>query len=225
MGNNCFRKKKAAESSCQAETKTPQTEKPDIDLSKPSNPFGSEYEYLFKVIITGDSGTGKSCLLTQLAEKTFSDSYQATIGVDFKIKMMKIQGSANKLQIWDTAGQERFRTITSAYYRAAQGVVLCYDITDQDSFNNLSAWLNDIDRYCASEPVIILVGNKNDLAEKRKIMPPTGKEFADKRNMLFVETSAKDNASVEKCFKMLCDELYNRKQAAKRYEASREVMK
>merc|ERR1712159_656276 len=100
-----------------------------------------EYDYLFKLLLIGDSGVGKSCLLFRFADDTYQESYISTIGVDFKIRTVELEGKTIKLQIWDTAGQERFRTITSSYYRGAHGIIVVYDVTDQESFNNVKTWL------------------------------------------------------------------------------------
>ena len=125
-----------------------------------------EYDYLFKLLLIGDSGVGKSCLLLRFADDTYSESYISTIGVDFKIRTIEHDGKTIKLQIWDTAGQERFRTITSSYYRGAHGIIVVYDVTDQDSFDNVKQWLQEIERY-ASENVKKLqkVLNKMNLVE------------------------------------------------------------
>ena len=125
-----------------------------------------EYDYLFKLLLIGDSGVGKSCLLLRYVDETYQESYISTIGVDFKIKTIELDGKVIKLQIWDTAGQERFRTITSTYYRGTHGVIVVYDVTSGESFANVKRWLHEIDQNC--EVVNrILVGNKNDDPERK----------------------------------------------------------
>merc|ERR1712099_175272 len=124
-----------------------------------------EYDYLFKLLLIGDSGVGKSCLLLRFADDKWTDSYISTIGVDFKIRTIELDGKTIKLQIWDTAGQERFRTISSTYYRGAHGIIVVYDITNLDSFNNVRRWLTEIDKYARENVNKLLVGNKADLAE------------------------------------------------------------
>ncbi|KAJ3349765.1 heme peroxidase [Entophlyctis luteolus] len=129
----------------------------------------SKFDYLFKLLLIGDSGVGKSCLLLRFADDTYTESYISTIGVDFKIRTIELEGKTVKLQIWDTAGQERFRTITSSYYRGAHGIIVVYDVTDQDTFNNVKQWLQEIDRYAVEGVNKLLVGNKSDLKDKKVV--------------------------------------------------------
>ncbi|RAL52263.1 unnamed protein product [Cuscuta campestris] len=159
-----------------------------------------EYDYLFKLLLIGDSGVGKSCLLLRFADDSYLDSYISTIGVDFKIRTVEQDGKTIKLQIWDTAGQERFRTITSSYYRGAHGIIIVYDITDQESFNNVKQWLNEINRYASDNVNKLLVGNKSDLTENRAVSYDTAKAFADEIGIPFMETSAKGSYNVEQAF-------------------------
>jgi Ras-related protein Rab-1A len=121
------------------------------------------------LLIIGDSGVGKSCLLLRFADDTYTDSFISTIGVDFKIRTVELEGKIVKLQIWDTAGQERFRTITSSYYRGAHGIIVVYDVTDAESFENVKSWMAEIDRYASDGVSKLLVGNKSDLSGKRAI--------------------------------------------------------
>jgi len=169
-----------------------------------------EYDYLFKLLLIGDSGVGKSCLLLRFADDTYTESYISTIGVDFKIRTIELNGKTIKLQIWDTAGQERFRTITSSYYRGAHGIIVVYDITDQVSFNNVKQWLQEIDRYACENVNKLLVGNKCDLANKRAVDTKVAKEFADSLGIPFLETSAKNATNVEQAFLTMAAEIKNR---------------
>eukprot|EP01086_Lenisia_limosa_P018271 TRINITY_DN9995_c0_g1_i1.p1 TRINITY_DN9995_c0_g1~~TRINITY_DN9995_c0_g1_i1.p1 ORF type:complete len:201 (-),score=68.93 TRINITY_DN9995_c0_g1_i1:137-739(-) len=173
-----------------------------------------EFDYLFKLLLIGDSGVGKSCLLLRFADDIYTDTYISTIGVDFKIRTIEREGKTIKLQIWDTAGQERFRTITSSYYRGAHGIIVVYDVTDQDSFNNVKQWLQEIDRYAAENVNKLLVGNKSDLASKKVVESTTAKEFADSIGIKFLETSAKNATNVEDAFIAMADEIKQRMGAA-----------
>jgi Ras-related protein Rab-1A len=159
-----------------------------------------EYDYLFKLLLIGDSGVGKSCLLLRFADDTYTESYISTIGVDFKIRTIELDGKTVKLQIWDTAGQERFRTITSSYYRGAHGIIVVYDVTDGESFSNVKQWLGEIDRYAAENVNKLLVGNKSDLVNKKVVEYTAAKEFADSLSIPFLETSAKNSTNVEEAF-------------------------
>ncbi|GAB1868011.1 ras-related protein Rab-1A [Linepithema humile] len=166
-----------------------------------------EYDYLFKLLLIGDSGVGKSCLLLRFADDTYTESYISTIGVDFKIRTIDLDGKTIKLQIWDTAGQERFRTITSSYYRGAHGIIVVYDCTDQETFNNVKQWLEEIDRYACDNVNKLLVGNKCDLHTKKVVDYTTAKEYADQLGIPFLETSAKNAMNVEQAFMTMAAEI------------------
>ena len=156
-----------------------------------------DYDSLIKLLLIGDSGVGKSCLLLRFAENSFTTSFITTIGIDFKIKKMRIRDANVKLQIWDTAGQERFRTITSAYYRGAMGIVLVYDVTDANSFKNIRNWMKNIEQHASTSVVKGLVGNKSDVSE-RVISKEQGEALAREYGIpLFRETSAKTGQGVE----------------------------
>lgn len=168
-----------------------------------------EYDYLFKLLIIGDSGVGKSSLMNRFSDNVFSESYINTIGVDFKIRTIEVNGKMIKLQIWDTAGQERFRTIVSSYYRGAHGIMIVFDITDKDSFNNVRMWTEEIRKYAIDNVKTILIGNKADFESKRQVEYSEAKEYADSMNMTYFETSAKTALNVEKSFFELATLLIN----------------
>eukprot|EP01114_Cavostelium_apophysatum_P021261 TRINITY_DN736_c0_g1_i1.p1 TRINITY_DN736_c0_g1~~TRINITY_DN736_c0_g1_i1.p1 ORF type:complete len:205 (+),score=47.51 TRINITY_DN736_c0_g1_i1:157-771(+) len=172
-----------------------------------------EYDYLFKLLVIGDSGVGKSCLLLRFADDVYSETYISTIGVDFKIRTIEIGGKTVKLQIWDTAGQEKFRTITSTYYRGAHGIAIVYDVTDSTSFNHLTMWLQEIERSAKDSVSKIIIGNKSDMTTKRVVETSAGKEFADKLGVPFLETSAKNATNVEQAFITMATDIKNRMDA------------
>ena len=169
-----------------------------------------EYDFLFKLLLIGDSGVGKSCLLLRFADDTYTESYISTIGVDFKIRTIQLDGKTIKLQVWDTAGQERFRTITSSYYRGAHGIIVVFDVTDQESFNNVKQWLQEIDRYACENVDKLLVGNKCDLTDKKVVEYTSAKAYADQLGISFLETSAKNATNVEEAFMTMSAEIKNR---------------
>ncbi|XP_069135355.1 ras-related protein Rab-35-like [Argopecten irradians] len=158
-----------------------------------------EYDHLFKLLIIGDSGVGKSSLLLRFSDNTFSGTYITTIGVDFKIRTVDVNGEKVKLQIWDTAGQERFRTITSTYYRGTHGVIVVYDVSSGESFANVKRWLHEIDQNC---DVVnrILVGNKDDDPDRKVVLTQDAQRFAEQMGIQLFETSAKENTNVEEMF-------------------------
>jgi len=169
--------------------------------STPASPT-DQYDFLFKLLLVGDSGVGKTSLLLRFTANSFSDTIRNTVGVDLKVKMVKMNGAVLKLTVWDTAGQERFRTLTSAYYRGAHGVILVYDITARSSFDALSHWLNEIDIYSTNdETVRMLIGNKSDCDQtQRQVTREQGNAFARQHNMLFIEASAKTKEGVQTAF-------------------------
>lgn len=159
-----------------------------------------DYDHLFKLLIIGDSGVGKSSILLRFADDMFSGSYITTIGVDFKIRTITVDGEKVKLQIWDTAGQERFRTITSTYYRGTHGVIVVYDVQNAESFVNVKRWLHEIDQNCDIVNKV-LVGNKNDCqAENKVVETEDSRRFAQQMDVALYETSAKDNINIEDVF-------------------------
>jgi len=158
------------------------------------------YDYLIKLLLIGDSGVGKSCLLLRFSEDQFTPSFITTIGIDFKIRTIDMDGKKIKLQIWDTAGQERFRTITTAYYRGAMGILLVYDVCDERSFNNIRTWFQNVEQHATEGVHKILIGNKCDWTEKRVVSEDQGRALAQELGIPFIETSAKSNINVEEAF-------------------------
>ena len=176
-------------------------------MSKNKAKVRKNYDHLLSLLLLGDSSVGKSALLLRFAENNFAESFIATIGIDFKIKTIKMDNKVVKLQIWDTAGQEKFRTITSAYYRGAMGILLVYDITDNKSFLNVNAWMKRIQKYAAEEVIMVLAGNKTDLTNQRVITTQQGQEVANSYHINFFETSAKLNTNVEEAFLTLSQQV------------------
>ncbi|KAL1449260.1 hypothetical protein WDU94_000470 [Cyamophila willieti] len=168
------------------------------------------YAYLFKYIIIGDTGVGKSCLLLQFTDKRFQPVHDLTIGVEFGARMITIDGKQIKLQIWDTAGQEAFRSITRSYYRGAAGALLVYDITRRETFNHLTTWLEDARQHSNSNMVIMLIGNKSDLDARREVKKEEGEVFAREHGLVFMETSAKLATNVEDAFINTAKEIYEK---------------
>ena len=171
----------------------------------------SDVDYIFKVLIIGDSSVGKSNILLRFSDNIFHETFLPTIGVDFKIRNVSVNGKNIKLNIWDTAGQERFQTITSAYYKGSHGVILVYDICERESFNHITNWINETLKFAGEGVVKILVGNKCDLNEGRKVTYKEGAEFAERKGMLFFEASAKARINIDETFteltKAMCDKL------------------
>jgi len=155
-----------------------------------------------KLLVIGDSSTGKSSLLMRFVEDTFEEDRSPTIGVDFKARIIDVNGNKTKLTIWDTAGQERFRTLTASYYRGAHGIILVYDVSRRDTFQDIKMWLTEVGVYSTEENAIkMVIGNKIDLP--REVTTEEGRSFAKDNNMLFIESSAKTKQGVEQAFEEL----------------------
>ncbi|KAH0813863.1 hypothetical protein GEV33_008931 [Tenebrio molitor] len=197
-----------------------------------------DYKFLFKVVLVGNAGVGKTCLVRRFTQGLFPPGQGATIGVDFMIKTVDVDNEKVKvmgpltthfhtltlvlqLQIWDTAGQERFRSITQSYYRSAHALILVYDISCQPTFDCLPDWLREIEEYASSKVLRVLVGNKID-REDREIPTHVGEEFAERHNMYFLETSAKEAENVERLFMQIAEDLMKqaRSRDLPRYDAS-----
>jgi len=166
------------------------------------------YAYLFKYIIIGDTGVGKSCLLLQFTDKRFQPVHDLTIGVEFGARMISIDNKHIKLQIWDTAGQESFRSITRSYYRGAAGALLVYDITRRETYNHLTRWLEEARQNANENMSIMLIGNKSDLQHRRAVSQEEGESFAKQNNLIFLETSAKNAHNVEEAFVQTAAKIY-----------------
>ncbi|XP_078172478.1 ras-related protein RABA2a-like [Carex rostrata] len=167
-----------------------------------------EYDYLFKVVLIGDSGVGKSNLLSRFTRNEFLLDSKSTIGVEFATRTLQVEGKTIKVQIWDTAGQERYRAITSAYYRGALGALLVYDVTKASSFENVSRWLKELRDHADSNIVIMLIGNKTDLKHLRTVSTEDAQGFAESEGLSFIETSALEATNVEKSFQLILAEIY-----------------
>ncbi|PRQ25398.1 ras-related protein RABA5b [Rosa rugosa] len=166
-------------------------------------------EYLFKVVLIGDSAVGKSNLLSRFARNEFDQNSKATIGVEFQTQAVEIDGKEVKAQIWDTAGQERFRAVTSAYYRGAVGALVVYDISRKTTFESVERWLNELTMHCDTAVAKMLVGNKCDLEDIRDVSIEDGKSLAEEKGLFFMETSALDATNVQEAFEVVIREIYN----------------
>lgn len=163
------------------------------------------FDYMFKLLIIGNSSVGKTSFLFRYADDSFTSAFVSTVGIDFKVKTVFRNDKRVKLQIWDTAGQERYRTITTAYYRGAMGFILMYDITNEESFNAVQDWCTQIKMYSWDNAQVVLVGNKMDLEEERVITTERGNRLAEQLGLDFFETSAKENINVKQVFDRLVD--------------------
>ncbi|CAD8067329.1 unnamed protein product [Paramecium primaurelia] len=175
----------------------------------------SECDYLFKVLLIGNSGVGKSCMLMRFSENQFTNHFYNTIGVDFYFKLINLLSNCKQQTYiipifqWDTAGQDRFRTITSSYYRGAQGIIIVFDVTDRESFNQIRQWMQEIDKFAAESVNKILVGNKID-SSQRRVSTDEAEVLAKQYNISYIETSAKTNINIENCFSLITRQIIQR---------------
>eukprot|EP00992_Anisonema_acinus_P015577 TRINITY_DN9802_c0_g1_i1.p1 TRINITY_DN9802_c0_g1~~TRINITY_DN9802_c0_g1_i1.p1 ORF type:complete len:206 (+),score=41.37 TRINITY_DN9802_c0_g1_i1:52-669(+) len=165
---------------------------------------GWGFDHIVKAVVVGDSGVGKTSLVLRYTDDIYDSSYMATIGVDFRIKSFERNDEAVKLQVWDTAGQERFRGITRGYYRGAEVVLVCFDVSNWDTFSSLKTWLRDVETYAPATRSTILVGTKSD-SQRREVSKEEAQAFAAANSMQYIETSAKDNQSVTEAFNLVVD--------------------
>ena len=170
-------------------------------------------DYIFKIVLIGDTSVGKSCLLTRFADDQFTENYVTTIGVDFRFKTMIVMDKIVKVQVWDTAGQERYRSITNAYYRGAEGILIVFDVTKKESFENIQNWISEVTVYTGKDVVIICLGNKNDLTkgiDKKDIY-----DFQKQTGLEIINVSAKTGDGVEDAFKHIIELLIKKNMQTK----------
>ncbi|XP_029380109.1 ras-related protein Rab-3A-like isoform X2 [Echeneis naucrates] len=163
------------------------------------------FDYMFKILIIGNSSVGKTSFLFRYADDSFTPAFVSTVGIDFKVKTIYRNDKRIKLQIWDTAGQERYRTITTAYYRGAMGFILMYDITNEESFNAVQDWSTQIKTYSWDNAQVLLVGNKCDMEDERVVAAERGRQLSEQLGFEYFEASAKDNINVKQTFERLVD--------------------
>lgn len=180
------------------------------------------YDLLFKLLLIGDSGVGKTSILFRFSDDAYTPTFISTIGIDFKIKTIELKGKKIKLQIWDTAGQERFHTITTSYYRGAMGIMLVYDITNAKSFDNIQKWLRNIEEHANEDVEKMIVGNKCDMEDRRIIPKERGEAIAREHEIRFMETSASANINVEKAFLDLAKAILDNQTADKERQDSQD---
>ena len=166
-----------------------------------------DYDYIFKIVLIGDTCVGKSCILVRFSDDVFSENYVTTIGVDFRFKTMIVKNKIAKIQIWDTAGQERYRSITTAYYRGAAAIIICCDSTNKDSFYNLNNWIDEIAKYTDKDVDKLILMNKCDLVEDRVIDKSEMNKFEKENGIKIMEVSAKTGDGIDKAFEYIIQKL------------------
>lgn len=176
----------------------------------PTGTTDQNFDYMFKLLIIGNSSVGKTSFLFRYCDDSFTSAFVSTVGIDFKVKTVFRGDKRVKLQIWDTAGQERYRTITTAYYRGAMGFILMYDITNEESFNSVQDWCTQIKTYSWENAQVVLVGNKCDMDDERIVSYERGRQLADQLGLEFFEASAKENINVKAVFEKLVEIICNK---------------
>ena len=171
---------------------------------------GKDYDYIFKIVLIGDTCVGKSCILVRFSDDVFNENYVTTIGVDFRFKTMIVKNKIAKIQIWDTAGQERYRSITTAYYRGAAAIIICCDSTNKDSFYNLNNWIDEISKYTDKEVDKLILMNKCDLVDDRQIDKSEMAKFEKENGIKIMEVSAKTGNGIDKAFEYIIEKLIDK---------------
>ncbi len=171
---------------------------------------GKDYDYIFKIVLIGDTCVGKSCILVRFSDDVFNENYVTTIGVDFRFKTMIVKNKIAKIQIWDTAGQERYRSITTAYYRGAAAIIICCDSTNKDSFYNLNNWIDEISKYTDKEVDKLILMNKCDLVDDRQIDKSEMAKFEKENGIKIMEVSAKTGSGIDKAFEYIIEKLIDK---------------
>jgi Ras-related protein Rab-1A len=169
-----------------------------------------EYHYLFKILLIGDSAVGKTSLLLRYVDDVYNPEFKTTIGVDFKISTMELDSKIVKLQLWDTAGQDKFRNIVASYYRGANGIIIMYDITNRESFDNVRRWYDETRSYLQEDIPKLLVGNKVDVASQRSVDLADAADLANSLGMQYIETSAKTNTNIKEAFTSMTRSILNK---------------
>ena len=176
-------------------------------MSNKNNKNTAEYQYIFKLILIGNSGVGKSSIIQRYMKQTFEESYKCTIGVDFLMKTLEIKNKTVKLQLWDTAGQEKYKSMVASYYRGANVALVVFDLTNHDSFDSLPLWIENYYKNGPEQKNIILIGNKKDMVEERQVTQEEAELFSETNNMIYFETSAKDGDNIEYVFNYTAEKL------------------
>jgi len=191
-------------------------------MSQNSEPDDEAYEYIFKIVLLGDAGVGKSNLVYRFTKNSFNIGSKSTIAVEFSTKTVQLDDNKFcKAQIWDTSGQERYRSIASSYYRGAVGALVCYDISSRKSFENVTSWIKGFGEYADEDCLIMVVGTKMDLEDQREVPQQEGLEFARENGIAFIETSAKDATGVDTAFSRIVQEIYKLQVKRQALEADR----